>query len=707
MKKNYLLLTLLLLGITFSSIAKKVDMSTARLVGKNFYYEQINSKTAVPYESISITGQYAESYNNEIVYYVFSINDKGFIIVSADDAVTPVIGYSFRNIFDPDNQPENFKGWMEHYMQQIEYVRQNNISADLDITTTWNRLLTENPKDLTISKGVLDLEPLLINMEWDQTFPYNAMCPADPAGPDGHALVGCIATAMSQIMTYWRYPATGQGYHCIFPTSSYGPQCADFANTTYDWDGITTGNDKECDPAALISYQAAVAVDMDFGPSASGSFMPKVPPAFINYFKYDNTVQAKNRYSNLTDWKNLIYDELNAGQPVMYNGSSTASGGHAWVCDGYQGADNFHMNWGWGGYANGYFTLNALNPAGENFNSNQGAVVYIKPDPDYYPVFCSGQKTLTTYDFGMIEDGSGPNQNYQGSANCSWLINIQDSIKNVTLSFDRFELNATDFVKIYDGADATAPLLATYTGTSLPANVTSTGSKMFVTFTSASGSSAKGFLASYNTSLYNFCTNNTVLTATEGTFQDGSSSFLYRNGQSCRWTITPPNAKTITLAFNNFNTEADKDLMKIFDTQNITVPIAIISGEYSTPPASVSTTSGGMMVMFITNKTIRGQGWNVSYTITVGTEDSRNFENLNVYPNPTEGKINLSFNLNDIQQVKIEVISLTGNVVYAENFDNFKGLFEKQLDLTGLSKGVYMLKLTSDKGIINKKIIIR
>ena len=148
-------------------------------------------------------------------------------------------------------------------------------------------------------------------------------------------------------------------------------------------------------------------------------------------------------------------------------------------------------------------------------------------------------------------------------------------------------------------------------------------------------------------------------------------------------------------------------MLKIFDTQSITVPIAIISGQYSTPPDPVSTASGGMMVMFVTNKTIRGQGWDVSYTITVGTEDSKNFENLNVFPNPSEGKINLSFNMNDIQQVKVDVVSLTGQVVYSENSDNFKGHFERQLDLTGLSKGVYMLRLTSDKGITNKKIIIR
>ncbi len=706
MKKHLVLFPLFIFAITFSAFAKKVEVKNAQLVAKNFCYERINQKHVTPYQSIAVTNQYTEKSNNEPVYYVFTINDNGFVIVAADDAVTPIIGYSFPGSFTAENQPENFIGWMEHYKNEINYVREQNLQPDNDIINAWNHLLTTDVNKLTIYRSTTDVAPLLGNITWDQIFPYSAMCPADPAGPDGYVPVGCVATAMAQIMCYWRYPGSGQGFHCIFPTPSYGSQCADFSNATYDWNGAANKPDKECDLAALISWHAGIAVDMDYSPSASGALMGKVAPAFKNYFKYATTTQAVDRYSDLTAWKNLLRGDIDNGLPVEYAGSGSG-GGHAWVCDGYQGTDEFHMNWGWSGSSNGYYTLNALNPSGYTFNNGQSAIVHIQPDPAQYPTYCTGQKNLTNNDFGMIEDGSGPVQNYEGGANCSWLINIEDSVRTITLSFDRFELNATDFVKVYDGPDASATLLGSYTGTTIPPSVTSTGSKVFITFTSVSGSSAKGFLASYSASLNNFCSNNTVLTAPEGTFGDGSGRFLYRNGQSCRWTIQPPDATTVTLTINNFSTEQDNDILKIFDRANTTTPLAVISGDYSTPPQPVISPSGGMMVLFISNKTVRGQGWNVSYSVTVGTDDSKAFENLALYPNPSNGILNIDFSLNDIQKVKIELTSIQGSVVYSENFGSFKGAFHKQIDLSSIAKGVYMLRMTSDKGITNKKIILQ
>jgi hypothetical protein len=707
MKKHFLLLSFFVFAVTFCVFAKKIDIRNAQLVAKNFYYEQINQKVATPYQAIAVTNQFTEKVNNEPVYYVFTVNDHGFVIISADDAVTPVIGFSFSSAFLEDNQPENFTGWMEHYSKEVQYVQQHNISATTEITDSWNHLLTTDLNSLTIHRGTTDVEPLLINIEWDQTFPYNAMCPADAAGPDGHTLVGCVATAMSQIMCYWRYPNTGLGYHCIFPTPSYGSQCADFSNTTYDWNAAANKPDKECELAALISYHAGIAVDMDYGTSASGAVMYKVAPAFKNYFQYASTAQVLDRYSDLNSWKTLLKGDIDNGQPVQYAGSSTSSGGHSWVCDGYQGTDYFHMNWGWSGSANGYFTLNALNPSGENFNSGQQACVHIKPDPAQYPSFCTGTNHVTTSDFGMIEDGSGPFSNYQANANCSWLINIDDSVRTITLSFDRFALNATDFVKVYDGIDASATLLGSFSGTTVPSSLTSTSSKMFITFTSASGSSAQGFLASYTTALNNFCSNNTVLTSATGSFGDGSGRFLYRNGQSCRWTIQPPNATSVTVTFNNFSTEQGKDLMKIYDVTNTTTPLAIISGDYTTPPQAVTSPSSGMMVMFISNKSVRGQGWSLNYSITVGTDDSKTFENLSVYPNPCSGLLNVDFTMSNIQKVKIELISVQGSVMFTNETDNFKGKFHKQLDLSSLTKGIYMLRVTSDQGVTTKKIFLQ
>lgn len=202
MKKLLLLITVILIGISFYAQATVVSIENARLAGKNFYYERINRSGNVPYESIVIAQEFTETADNVPVYYIFNFKGTGFIIVSADDIAHPVLGYSFNTSLSPDNIPENFAGWMDHYRQQILDARQAGTRQTEETRSAWEHLLTDNPAGLTIQKGVLDVEPLLYST-WNQDFPYNDLCPADPASPggyNGHVPVGCTATAMAQIM---------------------------------------------------------------------------------------------------------------------------------------------------------------------------------------------------------------------------------------------------------------------------------------------------------------------------------------------------------------------------------------------------------------------------------------------------------------------------------------------------------------------------
>ena len=247
MKRNLILFFLLLIGISFSALAKKVEISDARLIAKNIYYEQVNRHDAIPYQSIAITGEFVEKYNNHDVYYVFNINDtKGFVIVSADDVCYPVIGFSFESAYSTENQAEGFVYWMNERKQEIAYNIENSVPADENITSAWKRLLTTDITQLqTTDKSIMDVAPLLTS-NWDQGFPYNSMVPMDAScsGFNGHVTVGCIATAMAQIMYYWRWPNTGVGSHTD-THHNYGTLYADFASTTYDWDGMTNQPSKE------------------------------------------------------------------------------------------------------------------------------------------------------------------------------------------------------------------------------------------------------------------------------------------------------------------------------------------------------------------------------------------------------------------------------------------------------------------------------
>jgi hypothetical protein len=705
MKKLSYFLTVLVLLISFSAMAKKVEIKDARLVGTNFYAERINIHDAVPVSSLVITSEYTEQQNGTPLYYVFNFNNAGFIMISADDACYPVLGYSFEGTYSPGEQPEVVKYWFDNYKNEISFVINGNLQPDEKTTATWEKYAVESPSFPDNTETIMDVAPLITN-DWNQDFPYNSMCPKDEdAGGsfNGHVPVGCVATSMTMIMYYWRYPATGQGSHCIFPQpGAYGPQCADFGSTTYDWYGMNNQPSKECDAVALLSYQAGVSVDMKYAPDGSGAYMNKVPNAMKNYFKYATSVYYMDRPSSLTTWQNTLRGDLDAKRPLIYSGSGSG-GGHAWVCDGYQGTDQFHMNWGWGGSYNGYYTLNNLNPGGSTFNNGQGAVLSIQPDASLYPAYCNGNINASAYDFGTIEDGSGPIADYQNNANCSWLIAPDDSLSTISLGFEKFNVASGDEVKVYDGTSAAAPLLGTYTGTTLPPALTSTGPALFITFTSDGSGTAPGWLANFNGTVIPFCASTTTMTDATGDFDDGSGRFDYRNSSSCKWKITPENAANITVSFSAFNTETDADRLQVYDLTSGTL-LATYSG--NTIPPDVTSPTGKMMLIWSTNSTIRGTGWKASYTMTVGTEEKEDFTKLNVFPNPASDKLNITFTLTESQNVKVELLSLNGLLLYTESITAFKGDFSRTIGLSGFAKGIYLLKLTSDRGASVRKVVV-
>ncbi len=716
MKKNLLLILGLILVTSFAANAKKVELAQAKIAGKNFFFERINTKEAVAYQAINLSSEFIAKSGNEAVYYVFSINNRGFVIVSAEDACHPILGYSFDQNFDPALEGQNFINWMNHYKEEIELIRQNNYEADEDIQSSWAYYTQNNFENFRKPGTISAVEPLLKSI-WNQDYPYNALCPADinsTGSYSGHVPVGCTATALSQIMLYWRWPNTGSGYHCDIHPYQGQQLCADFGNTTYLWDGMSNGTGSECYQAALISYHTGIAVNMDYGVNGSGAPLSIIPYALSTYFKYATSEYVTRSSYNNNSWAVMLKAELDAGRPVEYAGfepSTAGGGGHAFVCDGYQGggsySDYFHFNWGWGGYADGYFYLSNLNPGSSSFNVSQQAVINIRPDAALYPIYCSGNKEVTTYNFGTLDDGSGPLNNYQPNSNCSWLIGPDDSIQSVTLSFLRFDLDAGDELKIYNGSNASAPLLATYTGNTLPPAVTTTSPQMFVTLTSGSSGSAQGFLANYNCTPFTFCSANTILTDPNGSISDGSGRFDYRNNTSCKWKIQPENATSVTIVFNAFNTEAENDKLSVVDLGPPAVVIATLSGDHSSQlPDPVTAPSGKMMLMWNTNKSIRNSGWDLSYTITVGTPEDEIFNNLSIFPNPATDKLNLAFSSDRIQQVTIEFITLKGETLFAETLPYFKGNYSKSLNVSDFSKGIYLLRLTSDKGRTIKKIVL-
>ena len=357
-------------------IASPVDVNTAQKLGLK--YVQGNASKQVASLDLAYT-QTTESGANAL--YVFNF-DGGYIIVAADDVAQPILAYGEEGNFDANNIAEGLAYYLRHYARQIEYAVNNNMTASPEIAEQWEQIKSNGViKGERGTRGNVDP---LISTNWNQDNPYNLLCPTGQGGPAGHAYAGCVATAMSMVMKHWNWPDHGQGSHSYTP-SGYPTQSADFENTYYEWNNMpNTCNNSNYQAVALLMYHCGVAVNMMYGPSGSGAYSADVPDALINYFRYTDHVYRleRDQYSKF-EWEEMLIANLREGFPLYYSGSDT-DGGHAFVCCGYRESDRkFYFNWGWSGFNNNYFAIDALNTYSGNFNQNQGAIFDMIPDYVY------------------------------------------------------------------------------------------------------------------------------------------------------------------------------------------------------------------------------------------------------------------------------------------------------------------------------------
>jgi hypothetical protein len=694
------LLGLLAFFLILTIEAKQVSLYEAEIVAKNFIYITSNKyDNGISYNEIKLTSPYAYEVNGNPVFYAFQMN-PGFIIISADDAYVPVIGYSFEGKFIFEEAPSTYKGFILNYADQIIFARENNVEPTAEFISQWNELRNEQIQDMAITRD-RDVEPL-VDCLWDQGSPYNIYCPEDPAGPGGHVWVGCVATAMAQIMYYWRYPETGTGEHCYTPGNpSYGQQCANFGETEYNWEGMTNSIDILLpQPNAELQYHCAVSVNMNFSPEGSGAYSATVPNSLYMYFRYLGAqYKVKNNYTP-SGWIAILKGDINDGAPVYYSGTSPSEGGHAFVCDGYQG-DNFHFNFGWSGSGNGYYSLSDVG----GFYVNQACIHNFIPSDNEYPYHNTDTITVTNL-AGSITDGSGPRENYINSNTAYWLLDPQagnDSVTNITLTFSRFDVASGDYVKVYDGASTSDDLLGSFSGTDIPAAITSSGNKLLIEFITNGAGNGEGWYAEYRTTSPTWCLGLTQYTEPSMTFSDGSGDFNYQGGATCLFRIKPQFANKITLNFNYFDTEEGGDLLKVFNGSTLVVEL---SG--SEIPEPIVINSGNVLLAWGTNMYDNRQGWEIYYEIdNVGISEASGLEYLEVYPNPSSDEIHIRFEVADNNQLKIKMLNLTGQTVYTEDHINFSGVYQKDISVKDLPAGFYFLEIETSEGTTGQKILVK
>jgi hypothetical protein len=309
----------------------------------------------------------------------FAVNLKpaGWVLISGDNRTEPVLAYAVTGRFDPAFRSDAPIGyWMNYYGKQLNAIRKG---PTVPGNATWN--LDPEGYRLKSAQGTA-VEPL-IPAEWDQGKNWNVFCPADNDGPGDHAYVGCVGVSMAQAMYYYKYPMRPVGSKTYYE-DTYGTLVVHYdREAPYRWDSMAT-DAADTDNARLL-YHCAISVGMDFGSDGSSAQTKNIASALSKYFKYYSGVRYVSRYTSDSSWTALLTGELLAGRPVVYSGRpADNSVGHAFNIDGVDIRGYYHLNWGWSGSYNGYYLINNLRPGSNDFSTDQGAVVGIRP-PVYAP----------------------------------------------------------------------------------------------------------------------------------------------------------------------------------------------------------------------------------------------------------------------------------------------------------------------------------
>lgn len=359
--------------------AERIDVSTARKVAENVVNAGSGLRSAGDLSLVyaAAPGKSGSALRSGTVdgaadYFVFNVSgNKGFVIVSGEDRALPVFGYSDEGAFDPDNLPDNLRYMLAYYQNQITWLERSGIEVTADIQAEWSHYLNGTNFRSTAQEVVLE------TAEWDQGKPYNGMTPLISGE---HALTGCVATAQAIIMRYHQYPVRAIGGVSSYDGVSTTYDDYDWANMplTYPRDGYGDARDNA---VAKLMWHCGANVEMSYGLSASGASMKLPAKSYVEVFGYSPAIRyLKKETYRWEEWKEMIRKELDAGYPLSYGGQSSG-GGHAFVCDGYDAQGFFHINWGWGGYSNGFFALSVLdsNYGNDGYSDSQEMILNIRP----------------------------------------------------------------------------------------------------------------------------------------------------------------------------------------------------------------------------------------------------------------------------------------------------------------------------------------
>lgn len=352
---HFQFLLVLLLALGYSPLqAKRITQWQAQQQAYSFWGKQMPQKAKAKSRA-------ATTASRSDAYYVFNNDAGGFVIIAGDDAVTPVLGYTSTGSFDAENLPDGLKDLLKSYERQIAALGDNYVANQ------------------TATRAAFTGEKLLKTAEWNQYAPFNKYTP-------NNYVTGCVATAGAIVMKHHGYPAKGTGSHSY--TWNGKTLTANFEHD-YDWANMPAKydgtNDAAFDGVARLMADLGVAVEMQYAKNGSGAYIGDMISALQKYFGYSKLTHLAYIYDMEAEaWNAKLRGEIDANRPILYSASDASAGGHSFIIDGYKD-ESFSVNWGWGGYCNGFYQIGALNPesegrpTGDKYNMGQTAVIGLQP----------------------------------------------------------------------------------------------------------------------------------------------------------------------------------------------------------------------------------------------------------------------------------------------------------------------------------------
>lgn len=493
-------LMLVAMALTVATMtAANVDSHAAQAKAIQFMNSQPGTRFMASTATMKMTHAEASKVKAQANdYYVFNMDGGGYVIVSGDDRAEEILGYG-SGYMDVDKLPSNVAWWLAHYKEQMEWLLANPKAEVETMSQLMSRVLTAT----TV--------PQLLTCTWDQEEPYYNLCPTYQGQ---YCLTGCVATAMAQVMYFWKYPNELPALSAYTTAESPRINVPALSGTTLDWANMLDDyssvnyNTTQANAVATLMRYCGQAVEMMYSPEGSGAYSDDQRDAMVT-FGYSSEAEyvQKDNY-NEADWNTMMQEELAAGRPIMYGGNDASQGGHAFVVDGYNASTSkYHVNFGWSGYGDNYYALNAFSASGMTFKYYQDMIIKVYPDGSlletYAPVMADAGNVGTT-SFKATWTDQTPSENvtdytlYVQAFDANTLLtetfaNItvdNDGTANIASSLDTYCDNAGwTGSYVYQGANGTIKLgSGNYAGylTTPALDLSSTGGSITVKFNAKS-----------------------------------------------------------------------------------------------------------------------------------------------------------------------------------------------------------------------------